>query len=107
MTVDEIIDFYREQGRDALAACWEGLRGAVPQGAVEVANFDPFVWTIRHDKVTAPAGRRPPLVAWCHAHAEGRWMFNALATGDLYLFERPEDAEAFRAQVRVEAAGAR
>jgi hypothetical protein len=96
MTVAEIIEAYREQQRARLADAWERL-GEGPLRAVrEVRNFDPYLWSIDHEKVGAKPEQRDALVLWCHERCTGRWMFNELPNGDLYLFELAEDAARFR-----------
>jgi hypothetical protein len=104
MTIDEIIELYQQQKRPALAQSWESLRRNALVGVREVRHFDPFLWTLDHHRVTAPSDRRDRLVAWCHDRATGRWMFNELASGDLYLFEKPLDAESFQREAGAAAA---
>jgi hypothetical protein len=96
MTIEEIIQSYREQQRTRLATAWEKLRETSLTGGGEVRNFDPYLWSLDHQKVTAAPARRDALVAWCHRHCGGRWMFNELPNGDMYLFELPADAARFR-----------
>jgi hypothetical protein len=96
MTLVEIIEAYREQGRARLAAAWEELRDGSFRGVVTVRNFDPYLWSLDHVRVAAAAARRPALAEWCHRRCGGRWMFNELPGGDSWLFELPADAAAFR-----------
>jgi hypothetical protein len=96
MTVEEIIASYREQQRTRLATAWENLRETTFPGGGEVRNFDPFLWSLDHQKVTVPIAQRAPRIAWCHRECAGRWMFNELPNGDMYLFELPADATRFR-----------
>jgi hypothetical protein len=104
MTPSEIIDLYKEQDRQTLLAAWRGLAETSFRAVREVRNFDPYLWSLDHARVMAGSARREALALWCHDNCAGRWMFNELPTGDIYLFERPDDAERFRTALKVEAA---
>lgn len=104
MTPSEIIELYRAQDRRTLLDAWQLLAQTSFRTVREVRNFDPYLWSLDHVRVTAPPARRDGLVLWCHAQCAGRWMFNELPTGDLYLFELPGDAERFRDALRADAA---
>jgi hypothetical protein len=103
MTPSEIIALYREQDRQTLLAAWQRLAETSFRGVREVRNFDPYLWSLDHARVKTEAGKREALALWCHEHCAGRWMFNELPTGDLFLFERGEDVERFRAALAAEA----
>jgi hypothetical protein len=105
MTPNEIIELYREQDRRTLLAAWERLAATSFRSVRDVRNFDPYLWSLDHVRVNARPARREALTLWCHENCAGRWMFNELPTGDLYLFERLDDAERFRAALQVEASG--
>jgi hypothetical protein len=104
MTLSEIIELYRGQDRQTLLAAWQRLAESSFGKVRDVRNFDPYLWSLDHVRVSAAPARRERLTLWCHANCAGRWMFNELPTGDIYLFERPDDAERFRAALQVEAA---
>lgn len=103
MTPSEIVELYRGQDRQTLLAAWQRLVETSFQAVREVRNFDPYLWSLDHVRVKASTLRREALAPWCHANCAGRWMFNELPTGDIYLFERPDDAERFRAALETEA----
>jgi hypothetical protein len=104
MTPSEIIELYRGQDRQTLLAAWRHLAETSFRAVRDVRNFDPYLWSLDHARVSTAAARREALAFWCHANCAGRWMFNELPTGDIYLFERPDDADRFRAALQVEAA---
>lgn len=96
MTVDEIVAWYDGEQRPALAEAWRQLQQSIFRGVAEIDNFDPHLWLVEHRRVAAAAAHRPALAEWCRRRASGRWMFNAVATGDIYLFALPGDADAFK-----------
>jgi hypothetical protein len=96
MSPGEIIELYREQDRRTLSEAWQRLAETSFKTVRDVRNFDPYLWTLDHVRVKAEAAQRDVFALWCHESCAGRWMFNELPTGDLYLFERPDDAERFR-----------
>jgi hypothetical protein len=104
MTPSEIVALYREQDRQTLLAAWRRLAETSFRTVRDVRNFDPYLWSLDHARVKAAPARREALALWCHENCAGTWMFNELPTGDLYLFERPDDAERFRLALAAEAA---